>query len=136
LEGAGAGGRATLFRSTDAEVTEFYKSVKHPFGSVMSADGFKKGAVKSETDYKVFYETLGIRGLDVAFWWPRSRYHTAEDDVPHTSKESLWHMLGTSISSLESMMEYAGDEFDDGHGGAGKGTDGVWFDSEQILSSV
>lgn len=99
----------------------------------MSADGFKKGAVKSETDYKVFYETMGMRGLDVAFWWPRSRYHTAEDDVPHTSRESLWHMLGSSIEALESMMDYNGDEFDDGHGGAGKGTDGVWFDSEYSL---
>ncbi|KAJ9620478.1 hypothetical protein H2203_007684 [Taxawa tesnikishii (nom. ined.)] len=43
LEGAGAGGRATLFRSTDAEVTKFYAKSKYPFGSVLSGDGFKRG---------------------------------------------------------------------------------------------
>ena len=85
LEGAGAGGRATLFRSTDTEVTEFYrKNVRRPFGSSVSADGFKKGLVKSQTDYKVFTEDMGLRGLDVAFWRPRSRYHTEDDDVKHS----------------------------------------------------
>ena len=84
LEGAGAGGRATLFRSTDTEVTEFYRNVGRPFGSSVSADGFKKGLVKSQTDYKVFTEDLGLRGLDVAFWRPRSRYHTEDDDVKHS----------------------------------------------------
>lgn len=128
LEGAGAGGRATLFRSTDAEVTRFYKSVKHPFGSVMSGDGFKRKLVRSETDYKVFVEEMGLRGLDVAFWQPRSRYHTQEDNVAHTSRESLWHMLGASISALEAMMDYTGDEFTDSEGGSGKGSDAVWFD--------
>lgn len=36
LEGAGAGGRATLFRSTDAEVTKFYSNSPYPFGTVVS----------------------------------------------------------------------------------------------------
>ena len=83
LEGAGAGGRATLFRSTDAQVTRWYKQSKRPFGTVVSGDGFKKGMVKSQTDYKVFTEQLGMRGLDVAFWEPRSRYHTQDDDARH-----------------------------------------------------
>lgn len=46
LEGAGAGGRATLFRSTDAEVTKFYKKAKRSFGTVISGDGFKMGFIR------------------------------------------------------------------------------------------
>lgn len=60
LEGAGAGGRATLFRSTDTEVTKFYRASKHPFGTVVSSDGFKKGLIRSETDYKVFLSLIHI----------------------------------------------------------------------------
>lgn len=53
LEGAGAGGRATLFRSTDMEVTRKYAQSKNPFGTVVSADGFKSGFIRSQTDYVV-----------------------------------------------------------------------------------
>ncbi|KAA8895749.1 hypothetical protein FN846DRAFT_922098 [Sphaerosporella brunnea] len=129
LEGAGAGGRATLFRSTDAEVTKWYKHSKHPFGCVASGDGFKKGLVKSQTDYKVFTENLGMRGLDVAFWEPRSRYHTQDDDAKHTSKESLWHMLGTSLQTLAAATSDTTRRFDSEYGPpAGQGHTGVWFD--------
>ncbi|QSS64677.1 peptidase family M28 family [Histoplasma capsulatum] len=51
LEGAGAGGRAALFRTTDTEVTRFYGNTKHSFGSVLAADGFKLGLLRSQTDY-------------------------------------------------------------------------------------
>ncbi|KAH0547864.1 hypothetical protein GP486_008395 [Trichoglossum hirsutum] len=84
LEGAGAGGRATLFRSTDTEVTRFYGRAKYPFGTVVSGDGFKRHLIRSQTDYIVFNGVLGLRGLDVAFWEPRARYHTDQDDTRHS----------------------------------------------------
>ena len=46
LEGAGAGGKAMLFRSTDAEVTKFYAQSSRPFGTVVSEDGFKRGLIR------------------------------------------------------------------------------------------
>ena len=76
LEGAGSGGRATLFRSTDTEVTRFYYGTKYPFGTAVSADSFKSGFIRSQTDYVIFNGDLGMRGLDVAFMEPRARYHT------------------------------------------------------------
>ena len=76
LEGAGSGGRATLFRSTDTEVARFYQGTRYPFGTAVSADGFKRGLIRSQTDYVVFDGNLGMRGLDVAFMEPRARYHT------------------------------------------------------------
>lgn len=67
LEGAGAGGRAALFRSTDEEVTRAYVGSPYPFGTVISGDAFDKGLVRSQTDYVVFNGAFGYRGLDVAF---------------------------------------------------------------------
>jgi hypothetical protein len=133
LEGAGAGGRAVLFRSTDAEVTKFYKKVPYPFGTVVSADGFKKKLVRSQTDYVIFNGELGMRGLDVAFMEPRSRYHTQEDSTRFTSKDSLWHMLSGAIATVEGLASDTSDEFDgppvdDGKVSSGQGSDAVWFD--------
>ncbi|KJF61572.1 peptidase family M28 [Coccidioides immitis RS] len=133
LEGAGAGGRAALFRTTDTEVTRFYKSSPHPFGSVLAADGFKMGLIRSETDYAVFKGVLGLRGLDVAFIEPRARYHTDQDDVRHTSIDSVWHMLSAAIATTKGLVSYTGSEFDGrapgkGMVNSGVGTHGVWFD--------
>ena len=134
LEGAGAGGRATLFRSTDTEVTRAYAKSKHPFGTVVSADGFALGFVRSETDYVVF-RAEGYRGLDVAFWEPRARYHTDEDDAKHTSKDSLWHMLSASVETMKYLTsdtgsQFVGDRADNATDKVrnGRGSDGVWFD--------
>ncbi|KAF2016761.1 putative zinc metalloprotease [Aaosphaeria arxii CBS 175.79] len=135
LEGAGAGGRATLFRSTDTEVTRFYKQSNHPFGTVISGDGFKKRLIRSETDYVVFNGELGLRGLDVAFMEPRARYHTVEDSTKETSLNSLWHMLDAAISTVSGLASDTSTEFDgdnrspqNGKVDAGSGTDAVWFD--------
>lgn len=133
LEGAGAGGRAILFRSTDMEVTRAYSNSPHPFGTVVGADGFALGMIKSETDYVIFREE-GYRGLDVAFWGPRSRYHTDQDDTKHTSKLSLWHMLSASIETVnyltQNSAEFTDVRIDDVTDGSKykKGTTGVWFD--------
>lgn len=131
LEGAGAGGRATLFRSTDAEVTDFYGRSEHPFGSVLAANGFEM--IRSQTDYIVFNGQLGLRGLDVAFFEPRARYHTDQDDARHTGKDSLWHMLSAAVATVEGLVSdsssrFSGEPRDDGKVSSGSGTRGVWFD--------
>ncbi|CAO1599870.1 MAG: hypothetical protein LQ349_001994 [Xanthoria aureola] len=121
LEGAGAGGRAVMFRSTDTEVTKAYQKSEHPFASVLSGDAFKRGIIRSETDYRVFTGKLGLRGLDVAFFEPRANYHTDRDDAKHTSIDSVWHMLSAAIPTLEALSSDS-QNFD------GKGSDSVWFD--------
>ncbi|KAH9882708.1 hypothetical protein J1614_000073 [Plenodomus biglobosus] len=134
LEGAGAGGRATLFRSTDTEITRFYGKSPNPFGTVVSGDGFKKGLIRSETDYKVFFEELGLRGLDIAFMEPRARYHTVEDTTRETSLNSVWHMLSAAIASTGGLAADTSDTFntperDLRDGSTSRpGSDAVWFD--------
>lgn len=119
LEGAGAGGRATLFRTSNTEVTRSYMKAEHPFGSVLSANGFETGLIRSQTDYVVF-EKLGLKGLDVAFMEPRSRYHTDQDDTRHTSMDSLWHMLSAAIATTKGLVSA-------GHMN-GSDSRSVWFD--------
>ncbi|GFG11162.1 probable zinc metalloprotease NFIA_018760 [Aspergillus udagawae] len=133
LEGAGAGGRATLFRSSDAEVTKPYMRAPHPFGSVLSANGFEAGLISSQTDYVVFEGDLGLRGLDVAFMEPRARYHTDQDDARHTSLDSVWHMLSAAVATTEGLVSDASGRFEglpreDGRIASGSGPRGVWFD--------
>ncbi|RHZ49111.1 M28 family metallopeptidase [Aspergillus thermomutatus] len=133
LEGAGAGGRATLFRSSDAEVTKSYMRSPHPFGSVLSANGFEAGLISSQTDYVVFEGDLGLRGLDVAFMEPRARYHTDQDDARHTSLDSVWHMLSAAVATTEGLVSDASGRFEglpreDGRIASGSGPRAVWFD--------
>ncbi|KAI0119013.1 peptidase family M28 family [Daldinia grandis] len=135
LEGAGAGGRANLFRTTDAEVTNAYRGTKNPFGTVISSDAFGLGAIKSNTDYIVFDGIFGLRGLDMAFYRPRARYHTNQDDAKHASRASLWHMLSSSLHTMQSLSGDTGDTFigdrpdgDRKKAWNGRGNDGVWFD--------
>ncbi|KAI0834730.1 hypothetical protein F5Y06DRAFT_150772 [Hypoxylon sp. FL0890] len=135
LEGAGAGGRALLFRATDAEVTNAYKGAKNPYATVITSDVFGLGVIKSNTDYIVFDGIFGLRGLDMAFIRPRARYHTNQDDAKHASRASLWHMLSTSLHTMQGLSGDTGQTFmgDRADGDRkkvrnGRGSDGVWFD--------
>ena len=122
LEGAGAGGRATIFRSTDAEVAAAYQRSPYPFGTAVSADAFRRGLIRSQTDYVVF-ESLGYRGVDVAFVEPRSFYHTFADSTKETSINSVWHMLSAALATTKSMLNHGayGAETDEG-------SESVYFD--------
>ncbi|KAF7563581.1 hypothetical protein G7046_g518 [Stylonectria norvegica] len=135
LEGAGAGGRAMLFRTTDLLAAQAYGGSPHPFGSVLAGDAFAKGLVKSGTDYQIFADNFGQRGIDVAFYDPRARYHTDEDDARHTTKTSIWHMLSAALASTQKLSRTTGTKFNgprsDGNKDLvlnGKQTKGVWFD--------
>lgn len=135
LEGAGAGGRAILFRTSDQEVTAAYSGTDAPFGSVIGSDSFSLGVIRSETDYVVLNGAYGQRGLDLAFFKPRARYHTNQDDASHTSKASLWHMLSAAVHTMINLSGDTGDTFTgprrDGDRAKvqnGRPSDGVWFD--------
>lgn len=133
LEGAGAGGRATLFRATDTEVVRLYQRSRYPFASVFSGDVFERGIIRSQTDYVIFNGVLGLRGLDLAFMEPRARYHTEQDDTRHTSIDSLWHMLSSALSTIQGLASDTSSNFDGEDAQPGKvpsgyGSDAVYFD--------
>ncbi|KAK9452193.1 uncharacterized protein V1518DRAFT_53889 [Limtongia smithiae] len=102
LEGTGAGGRAVLFRASDYGVADHYSSHYNPHANSLLQDGFEHGVIRSETDYRA-YENHGLRGMDVAFYTPRSVYHTEGDSIQGTTRGSVEHMLLTSIATVDSM---------------------------------
>jgi hypothetical protein len=74
-----------------------------------------------------------MRGLDVAFFEPRARYHTVDDSTKYTSKASLWHMLSAAIATMDGLTSDSSETFDGKQtvrGGvhAGTGTESVFFD--------
>lgn len=98
LEGTGTGeGNSIMFRTSNVLTANTYKNavIDHPFGNSVFQQGFKQGLIHSETDYKV-YESNGLLGWDIAFYKPRSLYHTVRDNVQYTSKAALWNMLWTT----------------------------------------
>lgn len=98
LEGAGAGGPAMLFRASGAEVAKAYKGSKLPRSSILGNDFFEQRLVQSQTDF-VVYDPY-IPGLDIAFFAPRSQYHTRRDSSKTASANSIEHMLSAAEHSL------------------------------------
>ncbi|CUM65081.1 uncharacterized protein PRCAT00002703001 [Priceomyces carsonii] len=97
LEGAGCGGMATLFRGTDYGILKYFKNVRYPYGNSIYQQGFNNKLIHSETDYFVYKDVGGIRGIDLAFTKPRDLYHTPEDNIKNIDKKSLWHMLSNTL---------------------------------------
>ncbi|KAF5317305.1 hypothetical protein D9611_003592 [Ephemerocybe angulata] len=112
LEGAAAGGRPMLFRSTSLQPIQGYYTaprtarVRSPHGNVLSSDAFARGVIRSGTDFSVYagsdrhgpnFENAPVRmeGLDIAFYKGRSRYHTKWDSPSFTDggELSLWAMI-------------------------------------------
>lgn len=128
LEGAGVGSQAMLFRTTDQHVTSAYRGMPHPFGTSVSSDGFKLGLISSDTDYSVFTRIYGMRGLDVAFYKPRARYHSNQDDAGHASIPSMWHMLESALHTVDALVsEPLLDEIL---------TTSVWFDTFALSFAI
>ncbi|KAF9304625.1 hypothetical protein BGZ74_001011 [Mortierella antarctica] len=105
LEGAGAGGRALLFRSSNKALAGFYSKVGNsPHANVFGNDIFKLGLIKSGTDFSV-YTAYNIPGLDIAFYSRRAFYHTLHDDIEHTSPGSVQHMGGTGLVAVRNIAD-------------------------------
>ncbi|KZT72372.1 hypothetical protein DAEQUDRAFT_664218 [Daedalea quercina L-15889] len=143
LEGAAAGGRPILFRSTSQAVTRAYasKDISHLQADVLTGDAFKRGVIRSGTDYQVYAEGLKgtqdpMNGLDIAFYKNRAFYHTPRDSIPGMGygegKKALWAMLETARGAGLALLN-DDDTVDDG------GSSGVYFDlfrSRLILFSM
>ncbi|KAK7204209.1 hypothetical protein BZA70DRAFT_281812 [Myxozyma melibiosi] len=102
LEGTGAGGRAVLFRASDYGVADHFSAAPMPHANSLLQEGFEHGVIRSETDYRAF-ENHGLRGMDVAFYTPRSVYHTKGDSIQGTNRGSVEHMYETSVATVDSM---------------------------------
>ncbi|CEI88555.1 hypothetical protein RMCBS344292_02937 [Rhizopus microsporus] len=108
LEGTGAGGRALLLRSNSLAAVHGLASSNAQLlhASPLGSDFLQAKLLKSDTDYTIFTKH-GVPGLDIAFYTPRSHYHTQRDDLVHTTPQALQHMgqmaLGSALSIDKDM---------------------------------
>ncbi|KAI0051551.1 hypothetical protein FA95DRAFT_1554372 [Auriscalpium vulgare] len=130
FEGAGAGGRPFLFRTTSLDMLEAFKKVPHPHANVISADAWKRGIIRSDTDYSVYAGSPdaspstgdqgykgpggGMRGADVAFYKSRARYHTSDDSVRGMgeggAKRALWGVMDVMRSAGNALLSSDGSD--------------------------
>ncbi|KAI8582948.1 hypothetical protein K450DRAFT_225601 [Umbelopsis ramanniana AG] len=108
LEGAGAGGRALMFRASSPDImaqTMGSRILQH--ANVLGNDLFELGLIKSATDYTVYLEG-GIPGIDLAFYAKRSHYHTTRDTLEYTNPRSLQHMGDLALAATRGAANSAG----------------------------
>ncbi|CCG80871.1 Uncharacterized zinc metallopeptidase C1919.12c [Taphrina deformans PYCC 5710] len=101
LEGAGAGGPAMLFRASGNEVAASYKGAKMPRSSIAGNDFFEQHLIQSQTDFVVY--APHVPGIDVAFFAPRSQYHTRRDSSKTASAWSIEHMLSAADHAMTNL---------------------------------
>ncbi|KAG0170434.1 hypothetical protein DFQ28_002192 [Apophysomyces sp. BC1034] len=105
LEGAGAGGRSILFRaSSQAGVAHLASSnARFVHGSPLGNDMFQAKLLKSDTDYSVF-TAAGAPGMDIAFYAPRSHYHTPRDTLAYTTPDALQYMGQMTLGAVREIV--------------------------------
>ncbi|ELU36509.1 endoplasmic reticulum metallopeptidase 1 [Rhizoctonia solani AG-1 IA] len=115
--------RPILFRSSSFDVTTAFRSVSRPHGSSLSSDAFKRGLIRSGTDFSV-YEEAGIENFPTKYG-DRARYHTVFDSAAWLGNQnSLWIMMESALEAGNALVSA---------GTSGKPVDAVYFDSESRL---
>jgi Zn-dependent M28 family amino/carboxypeptidase len=103
LEGTGASMEYTelLFRTNSYPLVSLLMNTNpFPHSSIMANQVMRM--LQSDTDYRPYSATLP--GADFAFYTDRYLYHTAYDDINHTSAKSMQHMSSNILSSIYSIM--------------------------------
>lgn len=108
LEGAGAGGRALMFRATSpAAVAKAANTNVLQHASVLGNDMFGLGLIKSMTDYSVYLDA-GIPGVDLAFYSMRSHYHTTRDTLEYIKPTAVQHMGDLALAMTRGLANADG----------------------------
>lgn len=64
-------------------------------------------SIISDTDYTIL-EKLGVPGLDIAFYNPRSHYHTPRDTLEYTTPEAVQHMGQMVLAAVRAVDQADG----------------------------
>ncbi|KAL4421351.1 hypothetical protein ABPG75_010642 [Micractinium tetrahymenae] len=107
LESTGPWGPDVVFQHTgDWTLQAYARSAPHPRGTTMAQDFFDLGLIPADTDYRMFsYRHYGsLPGIDVAFIFDGTAYHTARDDIDRIRPGTLQDM-GENV--LAAALEFA-----------------------------
>jgi hypothetical protein len=103
LESAGAGtGPEILFRYDSRApwlMNLYADTVPHPHTGCYVQDVFERNLIPAETDFRMFTETAGVAGMDLAFHLHSYTYHTRYDTPSRVDVRSVQHM-GENVWAL------------------------------------
>ncbi|KAK9235681.1 hypothetical protein V1525DRAFT_458310 [Lipomyces kononenkoae] len=102
IDSAGAAGRSTMHRASNYEVLKAFAGVHHGLGSVIMQDVFRTGVMKSMTDFSI-YDDANLKGLDMAYYKSRSRYHTPLDNMRSTNRGSVRYLAQSSLRTVSKL---------------------------------
>ncbi|KAK9478066.1 hypothetical protein V1514DRAFT_294775 [Lipomyces japonicus] len=122
LEGAGAGYKTAMFRASSYGALKALSGAPSTSGNVIMQDMFAQRVIKSDTDYSV-YDVFGLKGLDMAYYKPRSRYHTPQDSIKSTSPNAVKYMLDNAVNIVTKLSSIETDDVAEDNTGVG-----VFFD--------
>uniref|UniRef100_A0A7G3AHA1 FXNA-like protease n=1 Tax=Lutzomyia longipalpis TaxID=7200 RepID=A0A7G3AHA1_LUTLO len=120
LDAAGAGGREIMFQAGPGHpflVRHLQVSAPRPRASAMAEELFQRGAVPSDSDFRIFRDFGRIPGMDFAFHTNGYVYHTKYDTPDIIPRGTYQHVgdniLALMISLLDSYELYDVDTFRD-----------------------
>lgn len=104
LESTGPWGPDVVFQHTgDWTLQAYARSAPHPRGTTLAQDFFDLGLIPADTDYRMFsYRHYGgLPGVDVAFIFDGTAYHTARDELERIRPGTLQDMGHNSLAALQ-----------------------------------
>ncbi|KAI8985416.1 hypothetical protein BDB01DRAFT_788149 [Pilobolus umbonatus] len=106
LEGAGAGGRSMIFRCSNLNAMKLVSNSEAAYmhSTPLGNDLLKLQLIKSDTDYTVFTQHH-LPGIDLAFYSPRSHYHTPRDNLAYTTPNALQYMGQFALASARAIAD-------------------------------
>lgn len=108
LESAGPRGKAILFQTGPGNswLTKAYaRSVPRPYGTVIGQDIFQGGLIPSDTDFRIYRDDAGLRGLDIAFYQDDWAYHTLLDRVDRLEPGGMQHMGDNLVALVRELAD-------------------------------
>ncbi len=119
LESTGPWGPDVLFQHTgDWTLRAYARTAPAPRGTTLGQDFFELGLIPADTDYRMFsYRHYGaVPGIDVAFLFDGTAYHSSRDEVsrirPGTLQAMGENMLATALefSRVLKSGDYRGEK--------------------------
>lgn len=106
LDCTGAGGKEILFQAgPDAPwLAKMYaKHAPYPYASAMGEELFQLNLIPSDTDFRIFRDYGGIKGLDLAYSYNGYVYHTKYDNLENIPFGTYQH-TGANVLALTRAM--------------------------------
>lgn len=106
LESAGPHGKAILFQAGPGNpwlTSAYARSVPYPYGTVVAQDIFQSGSIPSDTDFRIYRDFGGLRGLDIALYQEGWAYHTQRDRTWNVSPGTVQHMGENALALARTL---------------------------------